>query len=76
MQPDDPHLSDLNHEPLMALTAENGSQSFFQIASQAIYSLKVGGRIIFEHGYSQAQEVCDILEYRKPLVLENNHAQK
>lgn len=62
LQPDDPHLSDLNHEPLMALTAENGTQSFFQIASQAIYSLKIGGRIIFEHGYSQAQEVYDILE--------------
>ena len=62
LKPDDPHLSDLNNEPLMALTAENGSQSFFQIASQAIYSLKIGGRIIFEHGYSQAQEVSNILK--------------
>jgi release factor glutamine methyltransferase len=61
IKPNDPHLKDLNHEPLIALTAENGSQSFFQIASQAISSLKSEGKIIFEHGYSQAEEVSNIL---------------
>ena len=35
---------------------------FFQIASQGIYSLKFGGKIIFEHGYSQAEEVSNILK--------------
>ena len=62
IKPNDPHLKDLNHEPLIALTSENGSQSFFQIASQAIYSLKLGGKIIFEHGLSQAEEVSNILK--------------
>ena len=62
IKPNDPHLRDLNHEPLMALTTEGGSQSFFQIASQASSSLKLGGKIIFEHGYSQADEVSNILK--------------
>ena len=62
LKPNDPHLGNLDHEPLMALIDGNGSQSFFQIASQAIYSLKFGGRIIFEHGYSQAEEVSNILK--------------
>jgi len=62
IKPNDPHLRDLNHEPLIALTAEDGLQSFFQIASQAISSLKLGGKIIFEHGYSQAEEVSNILQ--------------
>jgi len=62
IKPNDPHLKDLNHEPFIALITENGSQSFFQIASQAIYSLKFGGKIIFEHGHSQAAEVSNILK--------------
>jgi len=62
LKSNDPHLSDLKHEPLIALTSENGSQSFYEIASQAIFSLKSGGRIIFEHGYSQAKEVSNILK--------------
>ena len=62
IKPNDPHLRDLHHEPLIALTSENGSNSFFHIASKAIYSLKLGGKIIFEHGYSQASEVSNILK--------------
>ena len=62
IKPNDPHLRDLHHEPLIALTSENGSNSFFHIASKAIYSLKRGGKIIFEHGYSQASEVSNILK--------------
>ena len=62
LKSNDPHLSDLKHEPLIALTSENGYQSFYEIASQAIFSLKSGGRIIFEHGYSQAKEVSNILK--------------
>jgi release factor glutamine methyltransferase len=52
----------LHHEPLIALTSDNGSKSFYEIALQAIFSLKPGGKIIFEHGYSQAKEVSDILK--------------
>ena len=62
IKPNDPHLRELNHEPSMALTSKNGSQSFVQIASQAISSLKLEGKIIFEHGYSQAEEVSNILK--------------
>ena len=62
IKPNDPHLKDLNHEPLMALTSVNGSKSFFHIASKAIHSLKLGGKIILEHGYSQGSEVSNILK--------------
>jgi len=62
IKPNDSHLRDLNHEPPIALTSPDGTQSFFQIASQAISSLKPGGKIIFEHGYYQAEEVSTILK--------------
>ena len=47
---------------MIALTSKNGSHSFNEIAAQAILSLKLGGKIIFEHGYSQANDVSNILE--------------
>jgi release factor glutamine methyltransferase len=62
LKSDDPHLSNLKHEPVMALVCENGNQSFFEIASHSINSLKLGGKIIFEHGCSQAEEVSNILK--------------
>ena len=62
LKSNDAHLADLRHEPLLALTSENGSQSFYEIASQGMYSLKPGGKIIFEHGCSQAKEVLNILK--------------
>ena len=62
LKPNDPHLDDLKHEPLIALTSKNGSQSFHEIASQAIFSLKPKGKIIFEHGSSQSKEVSNILK--------------
>ncbi len=62
LKPNDAHLDDLKHEPLIALTSDSGSQSFYEIASQGINSLKLGGKIIFEHGYSQAEEVSNILK--------------
>ena len=62
LKPNDAHLEDLQNEPLVALISENGSQSFHDIAIQAMFSLKPGGKIIFEHGYSQAIEVSNILK--------------
>ena len=62
IKPNDSHLRELNHEPLVALASPGGTQSFFQIASQAISSLRRGGKIIFEHGYYQAEEVSTILK--------------
>ena len=57
----DCHLKNLTHEPLVALTSKNGSQSFIDIANQARFALKPGGKIILEHGYAQAGEVAEIL---------------
>ena len=62
LMPSDSHLKNLTHEPLIALTSKNGSQSFIDIAHQARSALKPGGKIIFEHGYLQAKEVCEILQ--------------
>ena len=62
LKPNDAHLEDLQNEPLVALISENGSQGFHDIAIQAMFSLKPGGKIIFEHGYSQAIEVSNILK--------------
>ena len=62
LKSNDAHLADLKHEPLLALTSENGSESFYEIASQGIHSLRPGGKIIFEHGSSQAEEVMNILK--------------
>ena len=62
LMPNDSHLKNLTHEPLIALTSKNGSQSFIDIAHQARFALKPGGRIVFEHGFSQAEEVAEILE--------------
>ena len=62
LMPGDSHLKNLTHEPLLALTSKNGSQSFIDIAHQARVALKPGGKIIFEHGYSQAEEVAEILQ--------------
>ena len=61
LMPSDSHLKNLTHEPLVALTSKNGSQSFIDIARQARFALKPGGKIIFEHGYAQAGEVAEIL---------------
>ena len=62
LKPNDHHLKDLKHEPLIALITKNGLESFHEIALQAISRLKSGGKIIFEHGCSQAYEVSKILK--------------
>jgi len=54
LKPDDIHLGNLTHEPQSALISPKGIKSFLE--------LKHGGRIIFEHGYSQRLEVTEILE--------------
>ena len=62
LKPNDQHLKDLKHEPLSALITKNGLESFNEIAVQAISRLKSGGKIIFEHGCSQAYEFSKILK--------------
>ena len=62
LKPDDIHLRNLIHEPQSALVSPKGVKSFFEISQQAFIALKHGGRIIFEHGFSQRLEVTSILE--------------
>ncbi|MDB3997211.1 peptide chain release factor N(5)-glutamine methyltransferase [bacterium] len=62
LKPDDIHLRNLIHEPQSALVSPKGIESFLEISHQAFIALKYGGRIIFEHGYSQRLEVTAILE--------------
>jgi release factor glutamine methyltransferase len=62
LKPDDTHLGNLTHEPQSALISPKGIKSFLEISHQAFIALKHGGRIIFEHGYSQRLEVTEILE--------------
>ena len=62
LKPDDIHLINLIHEPQSALVSPKGVKSFLEISQQAFIALKHGGRIIFEHGFSQRLEVTSILE--------------
>ena len=62
LKPDDIHLGNLTHEPQSALISPKGIKSFLEISHQAFIALKHGGRIIFEHGFSQRLEVTEILE--------------
>ena len=62
---DDPHLADLAHEPLTALTAgANGLSDLQQIIQQAPGHLLPGGWLLLEHGYDQATAVCQHLRQR------------
>ncbi len=59
---DDAHLSALSHEPLQALAAgEDGLSDIRQIIKQAPEHLYQHGWLLLEHGYDQAQTVCDLL---------------
>lgn len=62
IDPDDPHLQqgDVRFEPLSALIADNAGMADIElIISQARKHLKVGGWLLLEHGYDQAQLVGD-----------------
>lgn len=60
----DHHLQqgDVRFEPLSALVSDNQGLADIQlIAEQAIQYLKVGGALMFEHGFEQAESVRGIL---------------
>jgi release factor glutamine methyltransferase len=60
----DHHLKqgDVRFEPLSALVADNqGLADIELIADQAIHYLKVGGALMIEHGFDQAESVRGIL---------------
>lgn len=61
---DDPHLSegDVRFEPSSALVAANeGMADFATISQQSLACLKPGGWLLFEHGYSQAAALRQLL---------------
>jgi release factor glutamine methyltransferase len=59
----DPHLAALQHEPLQALASgSDGLADIRVIISQARPHLKPGGWLLLEHGFDQAQRVCELLQ--------------
>ena len=59
----DPHLPALRHEPLRALVSgADGLDDIRAIIGQAPGHLKAGGWLLLEHGYDQANAVCNMLE--------------
>ncbi len=58
----DPHLADLTHEPLQALSAGvDGLDDLRRIITQAPAHLEDGGWLLLEHGHDQAQDVRGLL---------------
>jgi release factor glutamine methyltransferase len=58
----DPHLRDLAHEPLHALTSgAHGLDDIRQITAQAPAHLGAGGWLLMEHGWDQATAVQNLL---------------
>jgi release factor glutamine methyltransferase len=58
----DPHLADLTHEPLQALTSgADGLDDIRQIIAQAPSRLAPGGWVLLEHGWDQAAPVQALL---------------
>ena len=66
---DDPHLGDLEYEPLSALVSNlHGLEAFEIISQQAKKLLKKDGLILFEHGFDQSEDVENII-YKNDLKL-------
>ena len=58
----DPHLAELRHEPVMALTpGGDGLDALRAIAAGATDHLFAGGWLIVEHGFDQGAAVRDLL---------------
>jgi len=62
VDPDDPHLQDLHHEPRVALTPGHcGLAALAAIVDGAVEHLVPGGWLILEHGHDQGPAVRDLL---------------
>lgn len=58
---DDPHLPDLQHEPLAALiSGADGLQALRHIVAEAPQHLNAGGALFVEHGYDQGSAVREL----------------
>lgn len=63
IDPSDPHLAGLTHEPITALTAENhGLADIEQIVRVGQGFLVPYGLLAVEHGYDQAEKVREIFD--------------
>lgn len=72
IDPTDKHLKDLIHEPKNALiAADRGLSDIKKISIQAYKKLKIGGILMFEHGFNQADEVKKIMELSNFHEIEN-----
>ena len=72
IDPTDKHLKDLLHEPKNALiAADRGLSDIKKISIQAYKKLKIGGILMFEHGFNQADEVIKIMELSNFHEIEN-----
>ena len=72
IDPTDKHLKDLIHEPKNALiAADRGLSDIKKISIQAYKKLKIGGILMFEHGFDQADEVKKIMELSNFHEIEN-----
>lgn len=61
----DPHLPGLVHEPISALVSgPQGLNDLQTITDQARTHLKPGAWLLLEHGYNQAEAVCQILKQK------------
>ena len=59
----DPHLRDLRHEPLSALTSgADGLDDLRHIVAHSGPYLREGGWLLLEHGYDQADRVAGLLK--------------
>jgi release factor glutamine methyltransferase len=59
----DPHLRDLRHEPLSALTSgADGLDDLRHIVARSGPYLREGGWLLLEHGYDQAEPVAELLK--------------
>lgn len=70
----DPHLKqgDVRFEPLSALTSgEDGLNDIRSIIRNSHHYLTKNGVLLIEHGYDQANEVCDLLESANFTKVEN-----
>ena len=62
----DEHLPNLQYEPQAALVADNnGLADLEHIISNSKNYLSSGGYLYLEHGFTQAQQVTDMLEQNK-----------
>ena len=72
IDPTDKHLQDIIHEHTNALTtADRGISDIKKISIQAYKKLKIGGILMFEHGFNQADEVKKIMELSNFHEIEN-----